>query len=173
MIIRLVEAGEIGDLSVMASRVYAETFGASMSKADIDAQLRTTRSQDYFRKAMTTDAILVALMDGVLIGYVQLSDVRIPIEGASAADQELYALYIRSDRQGTGVGKALIEAALAHERFRNARNIYLDVWEENMRALGFYTRYGFRTVGWRDFVMNGRVLGSDLVMMREAAIQSA
>lgn len=65
-----------------------------------------------------------------------------------------------------GVGKALMDAAFAHPRFRGARNIYLDVWEENLRALGLYTKYGFRVVGRRDFVSNGRTVGSDLVMVR-------
>ena len=59
-----------------------------------------------------------------------------------------------------------MDAAFAQERFAKARNIYLDVWDENMRARGLYERYGFRVVGQREFVANGRVLGSDLVMVR-------
>ena len=168
MIVRPVEAREIAALSALASAVYAQTFGASMSRADLEAQLRETRSEDYFRQATVTDTILVAVIDGGIAGYVQLSDLRIPVEGAGARDQELFALYVRSDRQGQGVGKALIGAAFAHERFKNARNIYLDVWDENVRARGLYERYGFHVVGRRDFVVDGRVIGRDLVMMRAA-----
>ncbi len=165
MIIRPVLANEIAALSALASRTYTETFGASMSAEDLTTQLKATRSEDYFRNALREDTILVAVIDGTIAGYVQLSDVRIPTEGAGPSDQELFALYVRSDLQGQGIGRALMDAAFAHERFKRARKIWLDVWDENARAIGLYTRYGFAPAGRRDFVVDGRVVGSDLVMV--------
>ena len=67
MIVRRVETHEIAALSALASRVYAETFGASMSEADLDSQLRATRSESYFRQAMSTDTVLVALIDSEIV----------------------------------------------------------------------------------------------------------
>jgi ribosomal protein S18 acetylase RimI-like enzyme len=165
VIIRPVLAKEIAALSALASRTYTDAFGASMSAEDLAAQLKATRSEGYFRNALREDAILVAVIDGAIVGYVQLSDVRISIEGAGPSDQELFALYVRSDLQGRGIGAALMDAALAHERFRRARKIWLDVWDENARAIALYTRYGFAPAGRRDFVVDGRVVGSDLVMV--------
>lgn len=165
MIIRPVSVDEIGALSALAARTYAETFGASMSRGDLEAQLKATRSEDYFRNALREDTILVAVIDGAIVGYVQISDVRIPIEGARSSDQELFALYVRSDLHGQGIGKALMDAAFAHERFKHARKVWLDVWDENARAIGLYTRYAFTPAGRRDFVVDGRVVGSDLVMV--------
>jgi ribosomal protein S18 acetylase RimI-like enzyme len=167
VIIRPLEADEIAALSALASRTYAETFGASMSRDDLEAHVRATRSEAYFRNALRDDTILVAVIDDAIAGYVQISDVRIPIEGAAAADQELFALYVASERQGRGIGTSLLEAALACERFTQASRIFLDVWDENTRAIALYARYGFRPAGRRDFVVDGRVVGSDLVMMRD------
>jgi len=165
MIIRPVLANEIAALSALASRTYTETFGASMSAEDLAAQLKATRSEDYFRNALREDTILVAVIDGAIAGYVQLSDVRIPIEGAGPSDQELFALYVRSDLQRQGIGKALMDEAFVHERFKRARKIWLDVWDENARAIALYARCGFKPAGRRDFVVDGRVVGSDLVMV--------
>ena len=165
MIIRPVMTDEIAALSALASRTYAETFGASMSPADLAMQLKTTRSEDYFRNVVREDAILVAVMADAIVGYLQISDLRIPIADAADADQELFALYVGAEWQGQGVGKTLMEAALAHERFRRAPRIYLDVWDENARAIGLYVGCGFKSAGRRDFVVNGRVVGSDLVMV--------
>jgi ribosomal protein S18 acetylase RimI-like enzyme len=166
VIIRAVETHEIAALSALASRTYGEAFGASMSAEDLAAQLKATRSEEYFHRVLQTDTILVAVLDGAIFGYVQLSEVRIPIEGVTGADQELAALYVVSEHQGQGIGKALLEAALAHERFRRAPRIYLDVWEQNTRAIALYRKCGFCPAGRRDFVVDGRVLGSDLVMVR-------
>lgn len=163
--IRAVQDADVVALSALASRTYAETFGTSMSADDMAVQLEATRSEAYYRTALRQDAILVAVIGGMIVGYVQLSDVRIPVEGATAGDQELFALYVSAERQGLGVGKALMEAALSHDRFKRARRVYLDVWDENVRAIGLYARYGFKPAGRRDFVVDGRVVGSDLVMV--------
>lgn len=166
MIIRPVEAHEIPALSALASRTYAEAFGASMNAAELAVQLSATRSEAYFEKAVREDAILVAVVDGAIVGYVQVSDVRIPIAGVEASDQELFALYVLPDHQGKGIGTALMDAAFAHERFRRARKVWLDVWDANTPAIALYARYGFRPAGRRDFVVDGKVVGSDLVMVR-------
>jgi ribosomal protein S18 acetylase RimI-like enzyme len=165
VIVRPVSIDETAALSALAARTYAETFGASMSAEDLAAQLRATRSEDYFRNAVQEDTILVAVIDRAIVGYVQLSDVRIPVEGAGPLDQELFALYVRSDLQGRGIGKTLMDEAFAHERFKRARNVWLDVWDANVRAIGLYKRYGFMSAGRRDFIVDGRVVGSDLVMV--------
>jgi len=167
MIIRPMKDHEIAALSALASRTYAETFGASMSKADLEAQLKATRSEAYFARAMHEDAVLVAVIDDAIVGYVQLSDVRIPSSGVDASDQELFALYVSSDLQGRSIGKALMDAAFAHERFRHAPNVWLDVWDENTRAIALYAGYGFKPTGRRDFVVDGKIVGSDLVMVRQ------
>jgi len=169
VIIRPVEAHEIPALAALASKTYAEAFGASMSAADLAAQLSATRSESYFTNALRQDTILVAVGDSALVGYVQLSDVRIPIAEAKPSDQELFALYVRSDHQGKGVGKTLMDAAFAHDRLKRARKVWLDVWDANARAIALYTRYGFRPAGRRDVMVDGKVIGSDLVMARAVA----
>lgn len=166
MIIRRARAGEIAALSALASRTYAETFGASMTPAELDAQLRATRSETYFANAMREDTILVAVVNGSIAGYVQLSDVRIPIDGVEAGDQELFALYVDSTAQGRGLGRALLTAAFDEARFKNAPKVYLDVFEENERAIALYRKFGFEPAGWRDFTVDGKVVGRDLVMVR-------
>jgi ribosomal protein S18 acetylase RimI-like enzyme len=166
VVIRPVHVDEVGALASLAARTYAQTFGASMSAEDLAAQLKATRSEDYFRRVVGHDVVLVALIDGALAGYIQLSDVRIPVTDARSTDQELFALYVAPERQGRGIGKALMQAALGHERMRRAARIFLDVWDENVRAITLYTRFGFEPAGRRDFVVDGRVVGSDLVMVR-------
>lgn len=166
LVIRPVAAHELSALSAMASQTYAETVGHTMSTADLEAQLRTKRSEAYFKDVIERDTVLVVVKDGEIAGYVQLSDLSFPVDGAVAGDQELFAHYVRRADQGKGIGRALMTAAFDHPRFKRARHVYLDVWEENERALELYKAWGFRVVGRRDFVVDGRVLGSDLVMIR-------
>jgi ribosomal protein S18 acetylase RimI-like enzyme len=64
-----------------------------------------------------------------------------------------------------------MERTLKLPRVKSAPHLYLDVWNENTRALQFYAGFGFQVVGETDVVVNSRVVGKDLIM--RAALPSA
>ncbi|GAA0415130.1 GNAT family N-acetyltransferase [Streptomyces luteireticuli] len=64
-----------------------------------------------------------------------------------AATDELYALYVRPDLIGTGVGRALYAAALQGARERGAVRQALWVLRDNARARRFYERAGLAADG--------------------------
>ena len=53
-------------------------------------------------------------------------------------------VYVRDDARGSGLGKALTQAAMDRARERGCKRIELDVNEQNTRALGLYTSLGFK-----------------------------
>jgi GNAT superfamily N-acetyltransferase len=72
-----------------------------------------------------------------------------PYRSADVPDgsAELYALYVRPDRIGTGVGRALMSTALTRTRSLGVRHLLLWVLAENDRARRFYARSGFAPDG--------------------------
>lgn len=67
-----------------------------------------------------------------------------------AAEEEpgvlfVHQLYVLPDEQGRGVGTALLAAMT--DAFPNAERVRLDVEVANRKALGFYERHGFATLG--------------------------
>jgi hypothetical protein len=62
-----------------------------------------------------------------------------------------------------------MDAALALAHARSAPNVYLDVWPENATALRFYARQGFQAVGECDVVIDGKVVGKDLILRRASS----
>lgn len=60
-------------------------------------------------------------------------------------DLEVYALYVQPSAQGSGIGRALLEAALDP-----ASPAQLWVSHANTRAIGFYCRHGFELDGAHD-----------------------
>ena len=54
-------------------------------------------------------------------------------------------LFVEDSARGSGLGRALVEAALERAKARNCRRIELDVNEQNEDALRFYERVGFST----------------------------
>jgi ribosomal protein S18 acetylase RimI-like enzyme len=61
----------------------------------------------------------------------------------SAEDSWLEDLYVREDARRSGLGRALVEAALESARERGCRRIELDVNEDNAPALALYEACGF------------------------------
>ena len=68
--------------------------------------------------------------DGELAGFAGVSDGNVEM------------LFVDADFRGQGIGKSLLEFAVD-----NLGAVSLDVNEQNVRALGFYLRHGFRIVG--------------------------
>jgi ribosomal protein S18 acetylase RimI-like enzyme len=174
MIIRELQTADLPALSALAATTYTETFGHSLTPEELQTHLQETMSETYFRTAMNHDTFLVAILAGHLAGYLQLGDIKFAPQGVAPGpnDQGINAIYIHSAYQRQGLGRALMNAAFEHPRLANADNIFLDVWEENKRALTFYLKQGFEIVGTCDVVIGGKVVGSDLVLRRPARKRS-
>jgi GNAT superfamily N-acetyltransferase len=61
----------------------------------------------------------------------------------SAEDCWLEDLFVTDRARGSGVGRALVEAAVDRARERDCRRIDLDAASDNHAALGLYGRLGF------------------------------
>jgi ribosomal protein S18 acetylase RimI-like enzyme len=167
MKIRPVAEGELPALAALAKRTWLAAFGGSVSSEEAAIEVEQTRSEDYFRAALPTDTVLVAEEDGELVGYVKFGDVRIPEVDVLPGDQGIHRIYVETGKQGRGIGRELVEAALSHPRLRGAPRVYLEVWEENAVAVGFYESFGFRRVGRTRFTIGSSDVGEDLVMVRD------
>lgn len=98
------------------------------------------------------------------IGYAVTCPPDLPAN-ASPKDIELKRIYCLSRVHGTGAGQALFNAVLAHARGLHAPCLWLGTYEENVRAIAFYRRNGFKTEGVRQFQVGDQVF-DDIVMAR-------
>lgn len=169
MIIREAESKDIQAISRIARKTYAETFGDGISPEQLEYILESTRSEAYFRSVMGKDLIFVAVQYTRVVGYIQISDARYNVKEVeiSEGNQAIHAIYVDSEYQSRGIGKALMDTAFRHPRITDAENVFIDVYEENTRALNFYRKYGFQPVGKVDVEVNGEVIGYDLVLMHQ------
>jgi ribosomal protein S18 acetylase RimI-like enzyme len=169
--IRRAQRTDIIRLSELAKSTYASAFGHSLNPTDLAAHLENNLSESCFEEFLDEDTILVAEREGRLIGFIQIGVVwsESDDDDFSPEDAELRRVYVLAEFQGQGIGRKLIDAAFAEPRFAAARDIYLDVWEDNPRAQKLYESYGFRAIGKRPFeVKSGTKTGFDLIMIRRA-----
>jgi GNAT superfamily N-acetyltransferase len=88
------------------------------------------------------DQVWVATLDGAVVGF------------AAYADAEVTWLYVHPDRQGLGVGRALLRRALDHARAHGVDRVETTVLDGN-RARGLSESEGFTLVETRTGALVG------------------
>lgn len=98
-------------------------------------------AEPFFDAHTSLRDVLVADDDGRAVGYVRLNQPG-PLP-SHAHVLEINGLAVDPGRQGAGIGRRLIEAALVEARSRGARKVSLRVLAPNARARRLYTSCGF------------------------------
>ena len=83
---------------------------------------------------------------GAVAAYLKLAPIDLPVPHEPGA-LEIKQLYVLEPWQGAGVAAALMDWAIDTARADGAPALYLSVWEQGARAIAFYARHGFVTVG--------------------------
>lgn len=79
--------------------------------------------------------------NGELLGYFLLM--------AIVDEAHLLNVAVSAERQGQGLGRFLLNQAVACARGLGMESVLLEVRPSNTRALEIYQRYGFQTIGKR------------------------
>lgn len=78
---------------------------------------------------------------------------------------KLERLYLLKEFYGLGLGQGLLQQAIDHSKAAGDKGLWLDVWQKNDRALRFYQKEGFETVGESRFVLTDTHANPIWVMM--------
>lgn len=105
---------------------------------------------------------------GELVGYAQLHWAAAPACVAASRPGEIQRLYVIEAWHGKGVAQALMAASLDALARRGSDVAWLGVWEHNPRAIAFYAKSGYTTVGEHVFELGGDPQ-RDVVMIRPLA----
>ncbi len=154
-------------LAEFARRNFADAFGPQNTPDDIELHLSYTYGPELQRRELGNPrfATMLAEAEGKFAGYAQLRDATPPASVTTARPIELLRFYVDRAWHGQGVAKLLMNQVVATAQERGAESIWLCVWQKNPRAIAFYSREGFLTVGTQDFLL-GTDVQLDWVMVR-------
>jgi ribosomal protein S18 acetylase RimI-like enzyme len=94
--------------------------------------------------------ILVSENEEGLDGFIRVSSAsKAPVSGCS--EMEISTFYVQPRHHGKGIGKRLLDAALAHCREKSIESVWLTTNAENAPAIAFYLARGFEQVGETHF----------------------
>lgn len=151
--IRSVLPGDMAQLQQISRQTFEETFAAFNSPEDMAKYLTESFSVAKLTAEHSNpdSAFYFATLDEQVIGYLKLNFGQAQTELQDAHAVEIERIYVTREFHGQNVGKLLFDKALQIARDRNVTYIWLGVWEENKRALSFYTKNGFKAFGTHIF----------------------
>ena len=157
-------------LAELGRQAFFEAFAADNTPEDMAAYLAGAFSPEKQAAELADPAtrFLIAEAEGAPAGFARLRAGPAPDCVQGQRPIEIVRFYSLKAWIGRGVGPALMRACLEHAEQAGYGVVWLDVWELNPRAIAFYRKWGFETVGTQAFQL-GSDRQTDLLMSREVA----
>lgn len=146
-------------LELVGQATFLDTYSDVLPGANIIAHCRSAHSEAVYATWLADPAFQLWIAElqpgGAPVGFMVVAPPDLPMDVADT-DLEIKRIYMLSKFQGNGVGRALIDAALAHGKARGASRLLLGVYKKNVPAISFYERSKFAVVGRRTFHVGGQ-----------------
>lgn len=155
-------------IAAMSRETFYDTFAAQNTRENMDKFMNEqfTREKLMQEVGAPGNLFLLAYDGEEPVGYVRMRIDNNPPALAGRKTIEIARIYAVSSAIGKGVGKALMEKCLAIAREMKKELVWLGVWEQNERAIGFYSRLGFEQFGTHVFLL-GDDPQTDWLMKKE------
>lgn len=165
--IRIADPSDSELLARLGAQTFHQAFGADNTSEDMAAYLAQSfgPEKQSAELAEPGTTFLIAEVEPEAVGYARLREGPAPVCIPGLRPMEIVRFYSVAAWIGRGVGATLMAACLQDALRKGCDVIWLDVWERNARAIAFYERWGFRTVGAQPFVL-GFDIQRDLLMAR-------
>jgi ribosomal protein S18 acetylase RimI-like enzyme len=159
------DAGLIADLS---RQTFYDSFAADNTQEDMDKFMQEQFSREKLMAEVTAPSaiFLLAMQGEEVVGYACMREAPNPPELGETPAMEIGRIYAVTRTIGKGVGTALMQRCLAIAQEKKKTVVWLGVWENNQRAIDFYTKWGFRKFGQHVFVL-GNDPQTDWLMKKE------
>ncbi|WP_268913922.1 GNAT family N-acetyltransferase [Lentilactobacillus sp. SPB1-3] len=158
---------DLDQLTEIAIETFIDTFLPNNRQRDIDQYVMNAFNSSKITDEMhnPNSAFYFVFKDNELAGYLKINFDNAQTESMGSEYMEVQRIYVREKFKGMGVGTAMMERAIKLARHNKKEMIWLGVWEKNINAQKFYTKWGFKKTGTHVFLM-GSTPNNDWIMTK-------
>ncbi len=149
-------------LALLGERLWRGTYAGLIPDSNLELHLAETFGLPQQAAELTDPACrtLVIESEGALAGYALLK-----AHGPEPAHPgfhfvkplEVARFYVQASLHGRGAAQRLMAAVLDHAVAAGHDGVWLQVWEQNPRAIRFYAKAGFQDAGGATFRVGEQV----------------
>lgn len=168
ILIRIATINDAALIADMSRQTFYETFAAQNTKENMDKFMNEQFSKELLMKEVGAEgnAFFLAYDGEYPVGYARLRENNIPPELNNANAMEIARIYAATSSVGKGVGKALMQECIDLALAKKKEILWLGVWEQNRRAIDFYSKWGFEKFATHVFLV-GDDPQTDWLMKKE------
>jgi diamine N-acetyltransferase len=165
--LRLCVPGDEEKLSLIGAASFLEAFAGSLEGADLLQHCKHQHSTEKYAYWLNFPGYFLCLLEikGAPVGYAVLCPPDLPLV-TTPDDIELKRIYLLHRFQKTGMGSALMIWSIEQAVTLGKERLLLGVNAGNEKALSFYSRHRFATIGTRKFQV-GTMLCDDYILARD------
>ena len=163
--IEQINNSHIEALQQIGRQTFSETFAENNSAENMAKYLEEAYSFEKLNEEINNpnSFFYFAMLDEKVIGYLKLNMGGSQTELKDNDAIEIERIYVLKDFHGKKVGQLLFDKAIAIAKAQQVAYVWLGVWEENKRAIEFYSKNGFIKFDKHVFVL-GDEAQTDIMM---------
>jgi len=166
-----IKKASLSDLDTL-QKIGKQTFMETFESVNTPENIANYLEQSFNRNQLTTELnnpdsqFYLAVLDQEVIGYLKINFGKAQTELINEHALEIHRIYVLQQFHGKKVGQLFIDEVLKVVQQKPVEYIWLGVWEENHRAIAFYTKNGFTPFDKHIFTL-GDDVQTDLLMRRQ------
>jgi len=160
--IRTAKKEDAAIIALLGRTTFTEAFGdLFLDPQDLKDYLNTTFAVTKIEESIAKEnnVFWIAFVNRLPVGYAKLK-LSSPTEFVSSESMsQLQKIYVLHDFLSMKIGRSLQDVLLEKARNFKSKHIWLSVYQGNTRAIAFYEKYGFKTVGTHQFNIGKQTFG--------------
>lgn len=136
---------DLPELLLLSRQTFYETFAADNSKENLQHYIDNHLTENILLAEYNNpDSVFYMVrQEQKAIGYLKLNYGPAQTELQDSKGLEIERIYVLAAYQGLKIGHLLLQLAITLAQERQLNYIWLGVWDQNEKAIGFYKKYGF------------------------------
>jgi len=165
---KIIQASSSEDVKILQELgrdTFLEAFSDDNTTENINNYVEKNFTKEkIYKECLNKESLFYMIKrNGVAVGYLKLNYGDSQKEPLGNKALEIERIYIFRAFQGNKLGNLLIQKSIEVAQNKALDFIWLGVWENNLKAIGFYERNGFIPFGSHDFQF-GNELQRDILM---------
>jgi len=133
-------------ISILGAKTFDQTFRGTCTDEDLEGVLQDFYNEKQVAKELSDpeDYFFILFHEEIAVGYCRMNlgqETEEAFRDKKAV--ELKRIYFLEEFHGIGLARHLLQYCLDFLIAKGYEQVYLSVWEHNLRAQAFYIKHGF------------------------------
>ena len=137
--------GHAGLIAELARKTFIETYASNSNQENLQLYIADHFTEEQIARELSNPAFrfYIAWINNTAVGFTKIRKDRQPKGISGKTCLEIQRIYVLQEYQGFSIGKELMKLVKQIAKDEGDQVIWLQVWQQNEKAIQFYRKSGF------------------------------